>query len=271
MVDQREPSPDRVYGMDEFLQFDRLNKNTNNRIPIFFCVDTSASMQTRISFSETRISLLSKVMMNLMRRMKSHPILGERAVVGIVTYNNIAVLHQSANDLSIINIESVTKFITENNTVFSRGLKRSLQAIDQYRDSLLRSDVSTATPILVFMTDGMPVGDSDMEIQNVCYEIHNRINNNDLIVFSIGISREANMRYVRQLTPSNTGYQIVSDAEFVNIFNEIEKIIDGIPPDPQDDVERTRMVSTNKGTMDTGTGNHLAFEALVEKRILANH
>ena len=75
---------DRVFSLDEFKQFDRLNQNMNSRIPVFFCVDVSGSMANKVSFFETRLSLLSKVMERLLENMKKHPVLSERAVIGIV-------------------------------------------------------------------------------------------------------------------------------------------------------------------------------------------
>ena len=39
---------DSVFSLDEFKQFDRLNQNTNSRIPIFFCIDVSGSMRNKV-------------------------------------------------------------------------------------------------------------------------------------------------------------------------------------------------------------------------------
>lgn len=44
--------------------------------------------------------------------------------------------------------------------------------------------------MLVFMTDGEPVGDSDNEIEKVYSEIWNRVQRNDFYVFPIGISQQ---------------------------------------------------------------------------------
>ena len=187
MQDEYSLEQDRVFSLDEFKQFDRLNQNTNSRIPIFFCVDVSASMKKVVNFGETRLSLLSKVMRRLLENMKNHPVLSERAVIGVVTYNNRAVLQQTALDLAILNIDA------ENQTIFSLGLRCTIQAIDQYRESIRRSDVETFTPILVFMTDGEPVGDSDSEIEAVYNEIWRRVQRDDLYVFPIGISQEGHM------------------------------------------------------------------------------
>lgn len=261
---------DRVFSMDEFKQFDRLNQNTNSRIPIFFCIDVSGSMGTKVGFFETRLSLLSKVMGRLLENMKQHPVLSERAVIGVVTYNNKAVLQQSALDLGILDIRNATNFETENQTVFSLGLRRTLQAIDQYRDSIRRSDVETFTPMLVFMTDGEPVGDLDSEIEKVYNEIWNRVQRDELYVFPIGISRQANMSYVYALNPTKRGYQMNSENDFEKVFAEIEEIVNGKPvASYEEGVEITPKASNQENTKDTSAGT--SFDISEFDKIIAQH
>lgn len=256
---------DRVFGIDEFKQFNRLNQNTNSRIPIFFCIDVSGSMATRVGIFESRLSILSKVMIRLLENMMKHPVLSERAVIGIVTYNNKAVLYQSALDLGVVNIKNATSFTASNQTVLSLGLRRTLQAIDRYRDDVRRSDVETFTPMLVFMTDGYPVGDSDNEIRSVYQEIWKRVQNNDLYVFPIGISRDANMDYVYALTPDHRGYQMIKEKDFDNVFSEIEKIADDKPTNPVEEwAIKTPMASGDDKTLDTGSGESIALKELAE-------
>lgn len=261
---------DRVFSLDEFKQFDRLNQNMNSRIPIFFCVDVSGSMANKVSFFETRLSLLSKVMERLLDNMKKHPVLSERAVIGIVTYNNRAILQQSALDLGILNVKSAVSFESENQTIFSLGLRRTLQAIDQYRDSVRRSDVETFTPILVFMTDGQPVGDIEQEIESVYSEIWKRVQRNDLYVFPIGISKQANMAYVYALDPEHRGYQMINEHDFVEVFAEIEKIVSEKPPTPiEEGIDLTKKASMQASTKDTGAGT--SFDVSDFDDILARH
>ena len=262
--------PDRVFSLDEFKQFDRLNQNTNSRIPIFFCVDVSGSMSTRVGFFETRLSLLSKVMEKLLENMKRHPILSERAVVGVVTYNNKAILQQPALDLGILDIRNATSFDAENQTVFSLGLRRALQAIDQYRDGVRRSDVETFTPMLVFMTDGQPVGDTDSEIESVYNEIWSRVQRNDLYVFPIGISQQANMSYVCALDPGHHGYQMISENDLEKVFAKIEELVNDKPVAPYEEgIEITMKSSTQADTKDTGAGT--SFDVSDFDKILARH
>lgn len=259
---------DRVFSLDEFRQFERLNQNTNSRIPIFFCIDVSGSMGNKVGFTETRISLLSKVMNNLLENMQKHPILSERAVIGIVTYNNKAILHQPALDLGVIDIKKVINFETSNQTVFSLGLRRTLQAIDQYRDSIYQSDVETFTPMMVFMTDGEPVGDDEYEIQKVYNEIRLRIQNKKLYVFPIGISEWADMRFVYALTPEKKGYKMVDENDFVEVFSEIRKIVDDKSDTPswEEDFVRTKKSSLENSTKDTGAGTAFFISELLAKQ-----
>ena len=220
---------DRVFTAETFRQFNQLNENTNSRIPIFFCIDTSGSMATRVGIFQTIISLLVKVMRNLLVNMKKHPVLSERAMVGIVTYDKNAILAQTALDLCVMDIDKALIFETGGQTVLSKGLRRTLQAIDQYLDSLRQSDVETFVPIMVFMTDGQPVGDSDAEIAQVYNEIRQRVMYKDLYVFPIGISREANMNYVTALDPESKGYQMLDENGFEMVFSKIGELVDEKP------------------------------------------
>lgn len=261
---------DRVFSLDEFKQFDQLNQNTNSRIPIFFCVDVSGSMNTKVGFFETRLSLLAKVMRRLLENMKKHPVLSERAVIGVITYNNRAILQQSALDLGILNVKNATSFDAADQTIFSLGLRRTLQAIDQYRDSIRRSDVETFTPMLVFMTDGQPVGDSDYEIESVYKEIWHRVQMNDLYVFPIGISQQANMSYVYTLNPEHRGYQMINENDFESVFAEIETLVNETAPTPYEEgLEITEKASIQASTIDTGAGT--AFDISDFDSIIAKH
>lgn len=261
---------DRVFSLDEFKQFDRLNLNTNSRIPIFFCIDVSGSMGNKVSLFETRLSLLSKVMRKLLENMKKHPVLSERAVISVITYNNKAILQQPALDLGILDVNNATCFDAANQTVFSLGLQRTLQAIDQYRDSVHRSDVETFTPMLIFMTDGEPVGDSDSEIEKVYSEIWNRVQKNDLYIFPIGISKQANMSYVYALNPEHHGYQMINENDFEEVFREIGKLVNDTPITPiEEGIKITKMVSTQENTKDTSTGT--SFDISDFDNIFAKH
>lgn len=261
-------STDRVFSQETFKQFNRLSQNTNSRIPIFFCIDVSGSMGEKVGFFQTRISLLSSVMKKLLENMKKHPILSERAVIGIVTYNNKAVINQTALDVDAVDIAEATCFQTGGQTSFSKGLRRTLQAIDQYRDSVRRSDVETFKPIMVFMTDGYPVGDDDNDIAEIYNEIWNRISRNDLYVFPLGISKAANMDYVKALSPKRQGYQMIDADDFECVFSQIEELISDKPQSPvEEDVVKTKMASTREETKDTGSGTSFKAEDVIEEML----
>lgn len=260
MPSEQYTEQDRVFSLDEFKQFNRLNQNTNSRIPIFFCVDVSGSMRNKVGLFETRLSLLSKVMRKLLEKMKIHPELSERAVIGVVTYNNKAILHQSALDLGVVDISKATSFDAADQTIFSLGLRRTLQAIDQYRDGIRRSDTETFRPMLIFMTDGQPVGDIDSEIEAVYSDVWKRVQNNDLYVFPIGISRDANMSYVYALNPDHNGYQMINENDFVDVFSEIENIVNANSSNLMDDgTLHTKKASSEESTKDTGAGQSFDF------------
>lgn len=157
--------------------------------------------------------------------------------------------------MNVVDIAEATCFQTGGQTSFSKGLRRTLQALDQYRDSVRRSDVETFIPIMVFMTDGYPVGDYDNDIAEVYNEIWGRISRNDLYVFPIGISKSANMDYVKALSPQRQGYQMINADDCENVFSKIEELVNDKPTLPVEErVVKTKMASTRKETKDTGLG-----------------
>ena len=259
---------DRVFSKDAFKQFERFDYNANSRIPVFFCIDVSGSMGESVGFFQTRIQLLSKVMKSLLENMKKNPVLSERAMVGIVTYNNKAILKQTALDINEMDIEKSVCFSTSGQTSFSKGLNRTLQAIDQYRDGVRSSDVDTYTPLLVFMTDGEPVGDSMQDIKRVYQEIHSRIENNDLYVFPIGISRYARMDFVEALSKDNNAYKMIKEEDFSLVFSKIEELVSNKKGESYEEDETiTPKASEKESTKDTGIGGCFNPDELIGKYI----
>lgn len=247
-------STDRVFSKDAFKQFECFDYNMNSRIPVFFCIDVSGSMGERVGLLQTRIQLLSKVMKNLLVNMKNDPVLSELATIGIVTYNNKAILKQPALDIDEMDIEKAVNFTTSGQTSFSKGLRRTLQAIDQYRDGVRSSDVDTYIPVLVFMTDGIPVGDTRNDIINVYNDIHSRIDNFDLYVFPIGISSDANMDYVKALSSDNTAYQMIKEDDFTLVFSKIASLFNKKGKSYEEGEIITPKASDKETTKDTGMG-----------------
>lgn len=260
-------SIDRVFSKDAFKQFECFDYNMNSRIPIFFCIDVSGSMGESVGLLQTRIHLLSRVMKNLLVNMNKNPVLSEQATIGIVTYNNKAILKQPALDIDEMDIEKAVSFNTGGQTSFSKGLRRTLQAIDQYRDGVRSSDVDTFIPLLVFMTDGMPVGDTQKDILDVYKEIHSRIENNDLYVFPIGISREANMDYVKALSRDNTAYQMIKEDDYTLVFSKIAALVNKKGKSYEELENITSMASKKETTKDTGIGESFDSDEVLEKLI----
>lgn len=105
------------------------------------------------------------------------------------------------------------------------------------------------------MTAGQPVGDIDQEIEAVYREIWNRVQNNQLYVFPIGISKQANMSYVYALNPEHQGYQMINEEDFNNVFAEIERIVNEKTNSPiEETTEQTQKASLQEDTKDTGGG-----------------
>lgn len=94
---------------------------------------------------------------------------------------------------------------------------------------------------------------------------------NDLYVFPIGISRDANMSYVCALNPEHHGYQMINENDFETIFSEIENIVNATPSNLIDDgVKLTKKASFEERTKDTGLGTSFDlsdFDPIINKNI----
>lgn len=248
---------------DEYLQIERFTSNNNNRIPICFCVDVSGSMNESIGlFGGTRIMLLKKVMSKLLQAFKDDPKLSERACVCVVSYAKYADTTQTFLDAAEVDPDRATTFVPNGQTRFSEGLNRALREIDNYQNQILDSDNITSTPILIFMTDGEPVGEFGNYLQNVYTEIHRRLEEKALHVFPIGISKQARMDYLNALTPGKEAYQMIKPDDFEKVFDSIREIVRLESRRGPNETVVTEMASNQENTMDTGSGQDLYAQVI---------
>ena len=253
---------------DSFRMQERYTTNNNARIPICFCVDVSSSMERCSSArSSSRIELLSSVMRRLLTALKSDPILGERACVCIVTYNKYAITAQDFLDVADVNIARATSFSCLGQTRFSEGLNQAMREIDAYQQSILDSDNTTATPILIFMTDGEPVGEFGDHLNNAIRSIQKRTAGKQLHMLPLGISKEAQMNLLVDMVScmeDGRAYRMIEPEDFESVFSKIRELIDdNMDPTEQGHVVNA-MASENEATQDTGSGQDM-FLMMVEE------
>lgn len=201
---------------------------------ICFCVDTSGSMTDPLSFwkRERKIDLLSKVLKRMIQGFRSDSNMRHAAAICIVTYNQFAQIKEDFQDAALYEELDVACQFPEvqGRTNMTNGLNTSLNAIRGIQNDLMDKDQSSYTPLLVFMTDGEPVGDDYWEQK--FSEIRGMVEKEQLHVFPVGIGADADMRKISGLypyghIPANFAevYCMRQEEDFTRVFDEIKDII----------------------------------------------
>lgn len=208
---------------EEYDQMHNEQMRTSPRIPICFCVDVSGSMDTSVGFFGSRISLLSKVMKNMLKAMQDDDsALASEAIISVIVYDRHAHRIQPFVDIRSIDPEKATRFHAHGQTFMSEALNMALRVIDDKVQELQDNDNDNYVPMLVFMTDGEAFSCGDDPSRQFDW-VRNRVSKGELHVFPIGISRDADMHVLRKLTPTQEAYQINTGDQFVEVFDEIRK------------------------------------------------
>lgn len=231
---------------------------------ICFCVDTSGSMTDKLSRwrSETKIDLLSKVLKRMIQGFRSDSNMRHAAAICIVTYNQFAQIKEDFQDASLFeDLESSCEFYeVRGRTNMTNGLNTSLNAIRGIQNDLLDKDQPSYTPLLVFMTDGEPVGDDYWEQK--FSEIRNMVAKEQLHVFPVGIGGDADMHKISGLYPYEAipvnfadTYCMRQEEDFTRVFDEIRDIVyaqnDNFPGEK-------RSAAADPSVLNTGSGTTLA-------------
>ena len=250
------------YLQEEYEQMRNEQMRTSPRIPICFCVDVSGSMDTSVGLVGSRISLLSKVMKSMLRAMQDDDsTLASEALISVIVYDRHAHRIQPFVDIRSIDPEKATRFHANGQTFMSEALNLALRGIDDKVQELQNNDNDNYVPMLVFMTDGEAFSCGDNPIQQFGW-VRERVSKGDLHVFPIGISREADMRVLRQLTPTQEAYQIITADQFTTVFDEIrrraKKKSYGFVS--EDGMDMTPMASENNDTINCSYGQLIGLD-----------
>lgn len=241
---------------EEYDQMQNERMRTSPRIPICFCIDVSGSMQTSVGSTESRISLLGKVMKRMLKAMQEDDsALASEAMISVIVYNRHAHRIQPFVDIRSIDLDKATRFYASGQTFMSEALNRALQVIDDKVQELQENDNDSYVPMLVFMTDGEAFSCGDDPTLQFSW-VRERVSSEKLHVFPIGISREADMRVLRMMTPTREAYQITTVEQFVSVFDEIRKRAKkkSFGFASEDGMEMTPMVSIEEHTINCAYG-----------------
>ena len=93
---------------------------------------------------------------------RSDPLMKHATVISIVTHNQFAQVKEVFQDAALFeDLDSAICFgEVRGRTNMTNGLNASLNTIREIQNNLMDKDQASYTPLLVFMTDGEPVGDN---------------------------------------------------------------------------------------------------------------
>ena len=247
---------DAYYSSEHFRQQRRLLIDGDPRALICFCVDVSQSMDewwieeggltrnTGSGFSDghsvnyfnlkdirpgyahyKKMDQLNNTLSSLLQQLKDDRELSRKVAVSIITYSKFARVKYDFLDCVDLDVDSCKCKTEKAETAMGDGIRTSLAQLDEMQEELRDADNDSYTPILVFMTDGMPTDDPRNEFSVV----RERVQNNTLYVFPLGIGEGADMARLRDMFPPgqvpdrfSKRYRMVMPQDYADIFQEIK-------------------------------------------------
>lgn len=243
----------RAYTEAYYEQYESTISNGEARIPICICVDTSSSMnflnndpsdyiQTNDTKQEDgrkvrivqmkpgcreirKIDRLHDVLRTMISRMQNNDIIARSAVICIITFNQFADCLTEFTDVSRIRQDSILDIKTgKDETNSSRGLNMALGRLDQFISINSNAGNDRYTPILIFMSDGIPTDGE--EADKVRELVRKRSMNGILNVIPISICGDNDGKnWLRGLSKDDVVYNMDNEREFNLVFNGITERI----------------------------------------------
>ncbi len=229
------------------------------RAPIVFCVDVSTSMReswfrddavlrtsgriysdghnidtikrddiidSRDSYK--KIDKLNEVLATLLADFKRDANLRDKVAVSIVAYSKYSKVVHDFLDCRELDIKSCECKVDAGETEMKKGIATALGQIDEMENDMKQVGNDAYTPILVFLTDGVPTDNPSAEFG----EIRQRVENGELIVFPLGIGHKAEMSLLREMFPEGRvpenfeeKYKMVEPESYDRIFEEIKSYV----------------------------------------------
>lgn len=246
----------KAYTADYFAQYDSTIDNGEARIPICFCIDTSASMgfitnrpedfvekigsehivdgsnAVKVEFlpgksPRYRWQELQRVLEKMLFRMKQNPIISNSAVIGVITFDRYSDCVVEFSDVRRLNPENVSKNIrarsNANDTNAGRGLTMALERLNQFKRMNSDAGNESYKPVLIFMSDGQPT--DKVEAERVGNIVRDYSEEDKLNVIPIAIGRDVDEGWMRRLSKENYVYHMNYEDEFDRVFDIITRRI----------------------------------------------
>lgn len=247
----------KAYTMEYFNQYDSTMTNGEARIPICFCIDTSASMNFitnrpgdyravvgsdhRVDGSNAitveplpgkilhhRCEDLKRVLGLMLDKMKRNPIISNSAVISVITFNRFADCTLEFLDIKRINpigvVNQIRVFNDENSnyTNASKGLRMALERLEQFKQMNGSAGNESYKPVLIFMSDGQPT--DRKESSQLGDQIREMAEKGKIKVIPIAIG-DMDDSWMRHLSKESRAYRMQFEDEFETVFNIITRRI----------------------------------------------
>jgi len=275
------------YSSEHYSQQRRLLINGDPRALICFCVDVSQSMDewwieegglkrsTGAGFSDghnvnyfnlndirpgyahyKKMDKLNETLNSLLSDLKCDQDLCRQVAVSVITYSRFASVRYDFLDCEALDVQSCMCSVGKAETAMGDGIRTALAQLDEMQNDLRNADNDYFTPILVFMTDGTPTDDPRKEFA----EIRERVQNDELFLFPLGIGEGADMARLRDMFPVgkipqgfSMRYKMIMPEDYTTIFREIK-----------DHVKRRQSVMVSEG-------NSIQSVPVVEGKDISNN
>jgi len=202
--------------------------NTNKRLPVVFCLDTSSSMKHADDSGRTRISLLNGALKSFIEDLKTDSGTKNAAEIAIVTFDDVV-----TKVMDFQEVKSVVPKVLEPRglTHMGEGILYAVNLINERRQKYYKK-VSYFVPYLVIITDGHPEGEDASVIETAIDTViaANKADTAEKILytFTIGVGNHTDTKILNRLAhggmfPDDKPLIYDGRADFAHLFKIISK------------------------------------------------
>ena len=137
--------------------------NSARRLPIVFCLDVSPSMGWEIGNGSSAIELLNAAVANFVNELKKDSRARSAAEIAFVTFSSGVIMDTEFKPLSVLTAPEF-KPVEVGGTQMASAVLRSIEKIEEKRESLIDAEIPFFAPFLVLVTDGNPDDNDDPEL-----------------------------------------------------------------------------------------------------------
>lgn len=193
------------------------DSNSHARLPICLCLDTSGSM------SGHPINELNAGVRLFYEKIRSNTESRYAADIAIVTFGHSGV-ECIQNFSQVYENPTPPSLMAEGMTPMGEAVNLALDMLENRRQDYKNVGVQYYHPWLVLMTDGEPNG-SASELSRASSRARDLVTRNKLVVFPLGIGRNADLNALAQFSPRITPLTLVG-LNFSGFFEWLSKSVD---------------------------------------------